>query len=86
MSNIGPEDIPQIGEEEIMHVVERLKRNKVLGDDNITIEMIDEPKEVIIPKLKTLFNICLEQKKISENWNNTVVVILFKKETISPNL
>lgn len=77
--NVGSEEIPEINEEEIIHAINSMKKNKAPGGDDIIAEMLKEAQEIVIPQLKHLFNLCIEQQTIPTNWNEAIIVIVFKK-------
>lgn len=68
--------IRKITEDEIVH---DLSMNKAPGSDYIQMEMLNEAQEIILPHLKRIFNVCLQQQIILKNWNEAIIVILFKK-------
>lgn len=58
-----------------------MKNRKSPGEDIIT-EMFKCGGDVLLKNLKILFKRCLEEGKIPVEWQNTEVIILFKKRNI----
>ncbi|XP_037780209.1 craniofacial development protein 2-like [Penaeus monodon] len=59
--------------------VEQSKKGKAPGPDNITIDLIEAAGDVVYDKLATLFNECLRQSTIPDEWNEAIIVLLQKK-------
>ena len=79
ITNVGSEDILDITEEEIMVNIRRMKYNKAAGSDNIIPELIKEGGETIVRALKILFNKCLVEREIPQDWNKSLTILLHKK-------
>lgn len=45
---------------------------------NIDIEMMDECKETVLSSIETLFKECINQMKVTDNWN-IALIIIFKE-------
>ena len=55
------------------------KKGKAPGPDNVTIDLIEASGQVVNNKLAYLFNECLRQGKVPENWNEAIIILLHKK-------
>lgn len=77
--NMGSEEIPDINREEIRYALSRVKNGKSGGEDGILPEMLKEGDDHLLKKLADLFNKCLLQGRIPKNWENAVVILLYKK-------
>ncbi|XP_056641545.1 craniofacial development protein 2-like [Diorhabda sublineata] len=77
--NVGSEDLPEIEEEEIVKSLNQLKNGKAAGDDNIIPEMLKEGGSLLIRELKSLFNTCLTEGRIPQDWNTAIVILIYKK-------
>ena len=54
-------------------------KRKTPGPENITIELIEVAGETIHTKLATLFNEYLKESKFPEEWNEAIIILLYKK-------
>ncbi|KAL0810833.1 hypothetical protein ABMA28_010143 [Loxostege sticticalis] len=79
VTNVGSEDVPEITDSEIETALSRMKNGKAAGSDNVLVEMVKAGGESVIKTLNTLFNKCLEEGKIPEEWQCANVILLFKK-------
>lgn len=79
VTNVGSEDIPSITVFEIKRALEQTKNRKAPGEDGVIIEQIKNGGDAILEILKILFNKCLEEAEIPEEWNNAMIVLLHKK-------
>lgn len=77
--NVNSEDIPEIEIYEIERALNQTKRNKAPGEDEILPEMLKEGGQPLLQELKILFNQCLQEGKIPKEWDNAVIILLFKK-------
>lgn len=82
IQNVGSEDIPEITEEEIMLALKTIKNNKAAGPDGILPEMLKEGGPNLHTELRQLFNRCLEQGRIPQDWLETEVILIHKKGDI----
>lgn len=70
---------PNILPSEVKAAINRLKRDKAPGEDNITAGLLQDGGEPVIRELTRLFNRCLTEGKVPHNWKNATVVIIHKK-------
>jgi len=77
--NVGSEDIPDITDEEIKSNIKAMKRDKAPGIDGIVPDLIKEGEETLLEPLRTLLNLCLHERKIPEDWNKLLTILLHKK-------
>ena len=70
-------------EKELEECINKLKRNKSPGEDNILNEYILESKTVIMPILCKLFNVILMTGSYPERWVKSILVPLFKKGPVN---
>ncbi|KAL0839312.1 hypothetical protein ABMA28_016056 [Loxostege sticticalis] len=77
--NIGSEEIPDIDSDEIWNALSKVKSGKAGGEDGIVPEMLKEGGESLIAELADLFNRCLSEGNIPKNWENAIVILLYKK-------
>ena len=64
--------------DELKKVVENLKTNKSPGLDNISIKLIKEAGDSIIPSLNHLFNLSLSSVIFPEDWKVAKVTSIYK--------
>lgn len=67
IGNVCSGEITEISVEKIRHTVQSMKRGKAPADDNLIIEMLYETLKI----------------EKSENWDNNLVIILFKEGNAS---
>lgn len=65
--------------EEIMKKIEKLKKEKSPGPDNIPNEALICGRHLLISHLITLFNKVLESQEIPKNWAKSRIILLYKK-------
>ncbi|XP_072389392.1 uncharacterized protein [Diabrotica undecimpunctata] len=70
--NVNSEILPSITGDEIEKAIRDMKRNKAPEDDEILIEMLKEGEEKIKEYLKILFNKCLFEGQIPQEWNKQI--------------
>ena len=68
-----------ITEEDVMHVIDKLKICKSPGPDKIYPRILKEVKEAICKPLCTIFNLSLRTGKVVSEWKLANVTPLFKK-------
>ena len=78
VKNIGSEDISKITTFEIENALKHMHNNKALG--GMVLWLIKYGDKPIITHIQRLFNYCLEESKIPNDWLNAVVVLSFKKD------
>ncbi|XP_042872713.1 uncharacterized protein LOC122253566 [Penaeus japonicus] len=57
----------------------RMKKGKAPGPDNITLDLISDADEPIHVRLARLFNKCLKESRTPEEWNQAILILLYKK-------
>ena len=56
-----------------------LKNNKAVGTDGLHLEMIKYGGNKLINRIYELLRQILEEEKIPEEWNETIIVPIYKK-------
>lgn len=59
-----------------------MKNNRTPGDDELVIEAINAGGEILLKSVSKLFNKCLQEGSVPNDWNNAVVVLLQKNGDI----
>lgn len=77
--NVNSEEMPEIDMEELRKGLSQMKNGKAAGEDNILPEMLKESDTKVKQELVKLFNKCLTEERIPEDWENAVVVLIYKK-------
>ena len=54
-------------------------KGKAPGPDNITIDLTEVEGETIYTKLAALFNEYLRESKFPKEWNEAIIILLYKK-------
>jgi len=72
-------DFPKIESWEIQLAIKQSKKGKAPGPDNINIDLIEAAGEIICEKIAHLFNECLKQSKVPDDWNEAIIILLHKK-------
>lgn len=80
--NVGSEDLPDVIISEIQHALQQLKNRRSPGEDGIIPEMIKACDGKVHEILTTLFNKCLHEADVPDDWNNAVIILLHKKGDI----
>ncbi|XP_076436215.1 uncharacterized protein LOC143275822 [Babylonia areolata] len=70
---------PTILESEVRKAVRTSPKGKAAGDDGITTEAILACGETGIQWLTTIFQKAWEERKVPEDWQNAIVVPIWKK-------
>ena len=78
---------PKITMKEAEKEIQKAKKGKAAGPDNIFIEHIQLSQEHLLPIWTDLFNRCLETGTIPESWRTSRIKILYKGkgDTADPN-
>ena len=71
--------VPEVTSNEIEAAIKLCKMGKSCGPDGVTNEMLKLADTTILNALVTLFNECLEQRKIPDEWNDATIILLHKK-------
>ena len=64
--------------DEILYVINTMRNNKAPGPDGLIIEMFKSSKNLMIPKLLSLFNSILLSGVFPETWGNAIIHTLHK--------
>ena len=76
-------DALPILQSEVEASTKRLKRNKALGEDNITGGILQDGVDAMIQILTDLFITCLHHQQVPKAWKNALVVLIHKKGNTS---
>ena len=60
-------------------VLGRMKCGKASGSSGVVAEMLQASGEVGISRMTDLFNGILDEYKIAENWNKSVILVIIAK-------
>ena len=64
---------------EVHHAIVKTKRGKAPGPDGVSNDLLRDAGEAMSTKLAELFNKCLLQCQVPEEWNNAIIILLHKK-------
>jgi hypothetical protein len=73
------EETPEIMAEEVKYAMNLMKKGKSPGEDGIQLEMLQLGGEEVVKILTRLFNLCLMNKKIPQEWEISRMILIFKK-------
>lgn len=65
--------------DEIRKAFNEMKQNRAPGEDQIITELIKEGEDELMKYLNILFNRCIEEMKLPDDWNNPIIVLIYKK-------
>ena len=65
-------NLPDIEPWEVKLAVKQSKKGKAPGKDNLTIDLIEAAGDLVYGKIAFLFNQCLRQSKVPEDWNEAI--------------
>lgn len=71
--------IPDIMESEVLWAISTLKKEKALGPDKISNEILMASKEHLTPILCNLFNEIVQSETIPTQWTESTIILLYKK-------
>lgn len=77
--NVNSEELPNINEDEIKKAINKMKNGKSPGSDEIIAEMIKQGGDVLVKEFKKLFNMCLEKNEIPKEWDDAIIILIYKK-------
>ena len=77
--DVKAENVPPIMEDEVQKAVERTKKGKAPGEDQLTADILKLGGQATIKILTKLFNKIMELEQVPTQWNESKVIILFKK-------
>ena len=72
-------DIPTILLTEVEHAIDMLRKEKALGPDGISNDVIKGTKSVLAPVFTDLFNYIIRTEIIPQQWTKSNIVLLYKK-------
>ena len=61
---------------EVNYAIKRNEKRKAPGPDNVVSDLLRDARKVMCTKLVEVFNKCLLQCKVPEEWNSTVITLL----------
>ena len=68
----------RINGREVEDALKKMKGGKSAGLDGITTEMLQAGDESLVKWLVRMFNVCMDQGKVPEDWRNACIVPLYK--------
>jgi hypothetical protein len=74
--------IQEVLSTEVYHAIKQMKSNKAPGADGVVIDIIKEGGHELYQNIARLFTNCLSTRKIPQNWNNAIIILLHKKGDI----
>jgi endonuclease/exonuclease/phosphatase family metal-dependent hydrolase len=74
--------IQEVLSTEVCHAIKQMKNNKAPGPDGMVIDIIKEGGHELFQHIARLFTNCLSTRKIPEDWNNAIIILLHKKGDI----
>lgn len=72
-------EFKEILEDEVRWAIANTKEGKAGGKDGISVEMMKAGGKTIIKELTKIFNMCITEKNIPQDWRTAKLVLLFKK-------
>jgi len=73
------EEVPPILNSEIEHAMQKMKKGKAPGEDQVVIEMLKAGGEIVKEKTRELFNIVIRREQGPKEWKNAIITLIFKK-------
>ena len=70
-------DFPMVEPREVELAITQSNKGTAPEPYNITIDLIEAAGETIYMKLAVLFNECLRESKIPEEWNKAIIILLY---------
>jgi hypothetical protein len=71
--------VPDPSPFEVEIAIAKLKRYKSPGSDKIPAELIQAGGEILHSKIHKLINSILNKKKLSDQWKESIIVLVHKK-------
>ena len=75
--------VPPIMEEEVEKALDQMKKGKAPGEDQLTADILKLGGQPTIRIMTRLFNKIMELEQVPTKWNESKVIILFKKGDVS---
>ena len=79
MNLVASEPLLPVLESEVKSAIASRPKGRSPGEDRITAEMLQVGTDVLTPHLTRIFNECLEQETVPNNFADSVITLLFKK-------
>ena len=76
---VASEPLLPVLESEVKSAIASRPKGRSPGEDRITAEMLQVGTDVLTPHLTRIFNECLEQETVPNNFADSVITLLFKK-------
>ena len=73
------EELPPILNSEIEHAMQKMKKRKAQGEDQVVIEMLKAGGEMVKEKTRELFNMVIRREQVPKEWKNAIITLIFKK-------
>lgn len=73
------DELPDVSVDEIRLALRQLKNGKAPGDDGITTELLKAGGPPLLVELRKLFSHVIHRGRTPKAWNNSIVVLFFKK-------
>ena len=68
----------EITEKEVQTALERMKKGRAPGNDEVCVEMIIAAEEVRVSWMKRLLNVGMSKGSILEDWKTGLIVLIWK--------
>ena len=80
-------DVPELSQiefvcEDICRIIDKLQRNKSPGREGFHPRVMQEVKNAIAYPLRLIFNLSLQNNKLSEDWKVANITAIYKKKRI----
>jgi len=62
------EEVPPILNSEIEHAMQKMKKRKAPGEDQVVIEMLKAGGDIVKEKIRELFNIVIRREQVPKEW------------------
>jgi hypothetical protein len=73
------DQVPGITKDEIQHALKQMKNGKASGEDNMAVEMLKLGGDIICKELAKLFIKYINLEVTPKQWDNAIIVLLYKK-------
>jgi hypothetical protein len=73
------DSVPPIMEDEVIKTLDQMKKGKAPGEDQLTADILKLEGQPTIAIITKLFNKIMQLEQVPSQWNESKVIILFKK-------
>jgi hypothetical protein len=72
--------IPEVSSFEAEIAIEKLKRDKSQGTDQILVEFIQADNNTLCFNIHKLINFIWNKEKLPQQWNESIIELIYKKD------